>query len=151
MKKTIVNWVLSAFCLYILSFLFKGIYFSGLTAALTAALVLGLVNAIIKPILTILSFPITILTLGLFSLVINAIMLNITSGLVPGFYISSFSAGSSGSSNSIPNILSILELIYYVSFQTKKALVCAFQFIFLCPFLVGIFHADENCQISCQS
>ena len=90
MKKTIVNWVLSAFCLYILSFLFKGIYFSGLTAALIAALVLGLVNAIIKPILTILSFPITILTLGLFSLVINAIMLNITSGLVPGFYISNF-------------------------------------------------------------
>lgn len=90
MKKAIVNWVLSAFCLYILSFLFKGIYIRDITAALIAAIVLGLVNAIIKPILTILSLPITILTFGLFSLVINAIMLNIASGLVSGFSISSF-------------------------------------------------------------
>ena len=90
MIRIIANWVLSALCLYALAFIFNGIYFTGFAAALTAAVVLGLVNCFIKPLLKLITFPITVLTLGLFSLVINAIMLNVTSSLVSGFIIDGF-------------------------------------------------------------
>lgn len=90
MKRLIANWLLSAICLYILSLLFSGIQIVDPSAALIAAVVLGFVNAIVKPFLHIISLPITILTLGLFSLVINALMLMLASALVPGFYISGF-------------------------------------------------------------
>ena len=107
MKKTLVNWVLSAFCLYILSFLFSGIHFSGFSAALIAALVMGLVNAIVKPILSILSLPITLVTLGLFSLVINALMLMLTSSLVPGFSVAGF-----GTAFFAAIVLSVLNMVF---------------------------------------
>jgi len=107
MKKILVNWVLSAFCLYILSFLFSGIYFSGFGAALVAAVVMGLVNVIVKPILSILSLPITILTLGLFSLVINALMLMLTSSFVPGFSIGGF-----GTAFFAAIVLSVLNMLF---------------------------------------
>lgn len=90
MRKIVINGVLSAFCLYIISIVFPGITVNGFATALIAAIVLGLVNAVIKPVLSIISLPITFLTLGLFSLVINALMLMLTSALVPGFYVSGF-------------------------------------------------------------
>ena len=107
MRKTLVNWVLSAFCLYVLSFLFAGISFSGFSAALIAAIVMGLVNIIIKPILTILSLPVTIVTLGLFSLVINALMLMLTSALVPGFSVAGF-----GTAFFAAIVLSVLNMVF---------------------------------------
>lgn len=66
------------------------IHLNGLTSALFSALILALLNMIIKPFLEILSLPITILTFGLFSFVINAAMLELTTVFVDGFYISSF-------------------------------------------------------------
>ena len=88
--KILVNWVVSALSLYILSFLFSGIVFDNFAAALITSIILGLVNAIIKPILIVLTLPINILTLGLFSLVINACMLLLASDFSSGFYVDSF-------------------------------------------------------------
>lgn len=88
--KLLVNWVVSALSLYILSYLFNGIVFDNFTAAMITSIILGLVNAIIKPILTILTLPINILTLELFSLVINACMMLIASNLSSGFHVNGF-------------------------------------------------------------
>jgi putative membrane protein len=69
-----------------------GFYVNGAAAALIAAVVIGLVNATIGLVLKIITFPLTILTLGLFWLVINGIMLELASAVVPGFHITSFAA-----------------------------------------------------------
>jgi len=71
-------------------YLVPGIHVASTEALLIAALVLGVVNAIIRPIVIILSLPLNILTLGLLTLIINGLMLSITAGLVPGFGIASF-------------------------------------------------------------
>ena len=67
-----------------------GIRLDGLASALVAGLLLGLVNAIVRPVLVVLTFPITLLTLGLFLLVLNAFCVALTSWLVPGFDIHGF-------------------------------------------------------------
>src|ERR1019366_4379556 len=67
-----------------------GIHFAGFGSALLAALVLGVVNSLVRPILILVTLPITILTLGLFLIVINALMLMLTSALVPGFVVANF-------------------------------------------------------------
>ncbi|MCL2603738.1 MAG: phage holin family protein [Defluviitaleaceae bacterium] len=86
----LLKWVISAVCLYILTWIFPGFVISGAVTAMVAAAVLGLVNAIIKPLMHIISLPVTILTLGLFSLVINAFSLLLAAWFVPGFSISGF-------------------------------------------------------------
>jgi len=90
MRKMLINLLLSAAMLYLISFIFTGITLNGFTSALVAAFVLGLVNAVIKPIIQLLALPITIITLGLFSLVINALMLMLTSSLVRDFHVDGF-------------------------------------------------------------
>lgn len=84
------HWVVSALSLLIVAGLFQNIWFDSLTAAFVAALILGLINAIIRPILQILSLPVTILTFGLFALVINAVLLEVTALLVRGFHVHGF-------------------------------------------------------------
>jgi putative membrane protein len=75
----------------VISYLFpKMIWVEGFLAALVAAFLLGIVNTIIKPILVLLTLPLTILTLGLFLLVINGLMLWLVSALVSGFHVSGF-------------------------------------------------------------
>jgi putative membrane protein len=73
-----------------------GIYVSGIGAALIAALVIGFVNATIGVVLKILTFPLTLITLGLFWLIINALMLKFASALVPGFQVRGFFAAFVG-------------------------------------------------------
>ncbi|MCL4234082.1 MAG: phage holin family protein [Deltaproteobacteria bacterium] len=73
--------------LVVIQALFGGIYFSGAFAFVFAALVLGIVNAVIRPVVTILSLPITIVTLGVFALIVNGLMLGLVSWLTPGFHI----------------------------------------------------------------
>jgi putative membrane protein len=90
MNKTVVNWLLSAALLYAIAWILPGFTISGIMAALVAALVLGLVNALIKPVILAVTLPLTLLTLGLFSIVVNALMLSLTSTLVRGFTISGF-------------------------------------------------------------
>jgi putative membrane protein len=90
MKKTVVNWVLSAALLYAIAWILPGFEISSIFTALVAALVLGLVNSLIKPVINIATLPINVATLGLFSIVINALMLSLTSAIVKGFSIKGF-------------------------------------------------------------
>ena len=94
--RLILNWLLSALAVWIVSRFVPGIYVNGPMAALIAALVIGLINATIGFVLKILTFPLTILTLGLFWFVINALMLELASALVPGFEVRGFFAAFVG-------------------------------------------------------
>jgi putative membrane protein len=94
--RLLLHWVLSALAVWIVSRIVPGIYVSGATAALIAAAVIGLVNATIGFILKILTFPLTILTLGLFWFVINALMLELASAFVRGFVVRNFVAAFIG-------------------------------------------------------
>jgi putative membrane protein len=86
----IVHWLISAASLVIVAYLIPGIEIRGLGTALIAPVVIGLVNATLGFILKILTLPLTVLTLGLFWFVINALMLQLAAALVPGFYVSGF-------------------------------------------------------------
>ena len=79
------------------SYLLDGIRISGFSAALFAAAILGILNAFFRPILLILTLPINILTLGIFTFVINAIMLMMVSGVISGFEVSGFWSAVFGS------------------------------------------------------
>jgi putative membrane protein len=93
----LLHWVLSALAVWIMSRVVRGIYVSGPVAALIAALVIGFINATIGLLLKILTFPLTLLTLGLFWLVINALMLELASALLaPGFQVRGFFAAFVG-------------------------------------------------------
>ena len=86
----LVQWIVNALSLYILDILFEGITFSQNKDIIITALLLMVVNAIIKPILKLLSLPLTIITFGLFSFIVNAIVLEITFNLASGASINSF-------------------------------------------------------------
>lgn len=88
MIKLLLHWLLSAVALLVISHYLHGFEVRSLQPALVAALVIGLLNATLGFVLKILTFPITIITLGLFLLVINAAMILIASHLVPGFHVS---------------------------------------------------------------
>ena len=88
----LLRWVASAAALLLVAYLVPGIGLDGIGTAFVAALVLGLVNATIKPVLKLLTFPLQVLTLGLFTLVINAVLFALAAWLVPGFSASGFGA-----------------------------------------------------------
>jgi putative membrane protein len=90
MINALVRWLLMSLSLLIVSYLVRGFFVTGLGAALVAAIVFGFLNATLGLLLKIITFPFTVLTLGVFWFVINAIILEITSALVPGFFIRSF-------------------------------------------------------------
>lgn len=95
--RLLLNWILSALAVWIVSKVVPGISVSGPVAALIAALVIGFINATVGALLKILTFPLTLLTLGLFWFVINALMLEFASVLLsPGFQVSSFLAAFVG-------------------------------------------------------
>lgn len=82
--------VLNALALMVVTNLIPGITIQSFPYAILAALVIGLVNALVRPLLELLSLPITILTLGLFSLVINALMFGLAAWITPGFSVDGF-------------------------------------------------------------
>ncbi len=86
----VIRLVLNALALLNVANVIPGIAVQSFPFALLAALVIGLVNALIRPLLEILSLPITILTLGLFSLIINALMFALAAWLTPGFSVAGF-------------------------------------------------------------
>jgi putative membrane protein len=94
--RMLLNWVLSALAVWIVSRVVPGIYVSGAASALIAALVIGFINATIGVVLKIITFPLTLVTLGLFWWVINALMLKFASALVPGFQVRGFFAAFIG-------------------------------------------------------
>lgn len=85
MVRILAHWVLSALCLLLVARYVPGFFVKGFGTALIAAVVIGLVNSTVGALLKIVTFPITILTFGLFWLVINALMLKLASVFVPGF------------------------------------------------------------------
>jgi putative membrane protein len=94
--RLLLNWLLSALAVWIVAHVIPGIYVSGPIAALIAALVIGFVNATLGLLLKILTFPLTLITLGLFWFIINALMLKFASALVPGFVVRGFAAAFLG-------------------------------------------------------
>ena len=90
MKGLLIRWVINALALILISQVIKGIEVDNILAAFVAAAVLGVINAILRPILLLVTLPITILTLGLFALVINGFMLYLAGNLVKGFHVYGF-------------------------------------------------------------
>ena len=88
--RLILRWILSAVALIAITYFVPGILVSNFYAALIAALVLGLINALIRPILLILTLPVNILTLGLFTFVINALLFWLAATIVKGFFVAGF-------------------------------------------------------------
>jgi putative membrane protein len=93
----LLHWLVSTASLVIVAYLVPGIAIGGLGPALLAPVVIGLVNATIGLVLKMLTFPLTILTLGLFWIIINALMLQLAAYLVPGFYVAGFGSAFIGS------------------------------------------------------
>ena len=108
----IVSWLVSAFALWLVSRMIPGIEIRGFNAAVVAAAVIAIVNAIVGPVLRFISFPLTFLTLGLFLLVVNALLLKLAAALSPGFRIIGFLPALVGSL-----VLTILtSLLRYIVF-----------------------------------
>lgn len=87
--KIIINLLISSLAVFISGYILPGIKIENFTTAVVVAIVLGIVNLLIKPFFIILTLPVTILTLGIFALFINAIMILIVSAIVPGFKVQS--------------------------------------------------------------
>ena len=86
----LLHWGITALSLWAASYLFKGLKFDDVPSLVIAALLLGFANAIIKPLLFVLTLPLTLLTFGFFVLVINALMVLLVARLVKGFKVSGF-------------------------------------------------------------
>ena len=86
----LLHWGITALSLWVASHIFKGLKFDNATSLVVAALLLGFANAIVKPLLIVLTLPLTLVTFGLFVLVINALMILLVASLVKGFKVSSF-------------------------------------------------------------
>lgn len=105
--RLLLNWVLSAVAVWIVAQLVPGISVSGLKNALIAALVIGFINATLGLVLKVITFPLTLVTLGLFWFVINALMLELASALLaPGFQVHGFLAAFVGAI-----VLSLVNLV----------------------------------------
>jgi putative membrane protein len=94
--RLLINWLINAAALWFTAWLVPGIVVDGTRALLLAALVIGLVNALVKPVLVFLTFPITLLTLGIFYLVLNGLLFYLAAAITPGFRLSGFGAAFFG-------------------------------------------------------
>ena len=97
MLKLLAKWLLSAAALLFVAYLYSGVQVQTFTAALVAALVIGLLNAVVRPVLVVLTLPVTVVTLGLFLFIINALMFWAAAGVLDGFQVSGFGAALIGS------------------------------------------------------
>ena len=103
--KLIIKWLLSAAALLAVAYLYSGVVVTSFTGALVAAAVLGALNMVVRPILVLLTLPVTVVTLGLFLFVINALMFWLAASLVSGLIVKGFVAALIGSL-----IYSVLQL-----------------------------------------
>ncbi|WP_019142095.1 phage holin family protein [Noviherbaspirillum massiliense] len=94
--RLLISWLIHAAALFVLPYVLPSIQVRDFTSALIAALVLGLVNALIRPILVLLTLPVTVLTLGLFILVINGLLFWAVANFVQGFHVTGFMAAVFG-------------------------------------------------------
>jgi len=95
--KLIFKWLLSAAALLFVAYLYSGVQVQGFGSALIAAAVIGLFNVVLRPVLVVLTLPVTIITLGLFLFIINALMFWAASGVLDGFHVRGFTAALIGS------------------------------------------------------
>lgn len=95
--KLIVRWLLLAAALLLVANVYPGVTVASFSSAMIAALVLGLLNTLVRPLLVLLTLPVTLITLGLFLFVINALMFWSASGLLSGFQVAGFGAALIGS------------------------------------------------------
>ena len=95
--KIIVRWLLLAAALLLVAHLYPGVVVGSFGSAMIAALVLGLLNTLLRPILVLLTLPVTLLTLGLFLFVINALMFYFAASMLNGFHVAGFGAALIGS------------------------------------------------------
>lgn len=95
--KIILTWLLAACALLLVAYLYPGVQVQSFTSALIAAAVIGLFNAVLRPILVVLTLPVTIVTLGLFLFVINALLFWAAASVLSGFQVSGFVAALVGS------------------------------------------------------
>ena len=95
--KLLVRWILLAAALLLVAYVYDGVAITSFASALIAAFVLGLLNTIVRPLLVLLTLPVTLLTLGLFLFVINALMFWAAASLLPGFNVAGFTAALIGS------------------------------------------------------
>ena len=93
----ILRWLLAACALLVVAYLYPGVQIQSFTSALIAAAVIGLFNALLRPVLVVLTLPVTVVTLGLFLFVINALMFWAASGVLGGFFVAGFWAAMLGS------------------------------------------------------
>ena len=115
MTRLILTWVLNSFALFFVMKLVPGIQINHFQDLLVATLVLGLLNAFLRPIVLLFTLPVTILTLGLFTLVINGVMFYLASKLVEGFHVTGF-----GSAFVAALLFSLFSFVLNMLFQTKK-------------------------------
>ncbi len=104
--KLLINWLLSAAALLAVAYLYSGVVVSSFTAALIAAAVLGALNLVVRPILVLLTLPVTLVTLGLFLFIVNALMFWAAASLVTGLSVRGFGAALIGSL-----LYSVLQLV----------------------------------------
>ena len=95
--KLIAKWLLAACALLLVAYIYPGVQLQGYGSALIAAAVIGLFNVLLRPVLVILTLPVTVVTLGLFLFVINALLFWAASGLLDGFGVNGFWAAMLGS------------------------------------------------------
>jgi putative membrane protein len=107
MSRLLLQWILSAVALLVVSAMVRGFWVEGFFAALAAAFILGLLNATLGLLLKIITFPISLLTLGLFLFVINAAMILLTAKFVSGFHVHGFVPALIGAV-----VLSLLNLLF---------------------------------------
>ena len=103
----LINWLLSALAVWVVSQLIPGFHVRSIASALIAALLIGFVNATLGLVIKIVTFPLTILTLGIFWFIINALMLELVSAIVPGFRIDTFASAFWGAI-----ILSLVNMLF---------------------------------------
>jgi putative membrane protein len=96
MLRVLVVWLINTAALVAVAYLMASVSVASAGAALVAALVLGLVNAVIRPLLVLLTLPVTVLTLGLFIFVINGLLFWAVGSLIPGFHVAGFWSGVLG-------------------------------------------------------
>jgi putative membrane protein len=97
MLKLITKWLLSASALLFVAYVYTGVEVKSFASAMAAALVIGLLNSVVRPVLVVLTLPVTLLTLGLFLFVINALMFWAAAGVLQGFVVRDFVAALVGS------------------------------------------------------
>lgn len=112
--KQIIQLLVNALAVVLIANLLPGVAVASLGTAVWVALILSILNLLVKPILIILTLPITVLTLGLFLLIINAIIINIADALIPGFTVNGI-----GIAILFSLLLSILESVLYALFGLK--------------------------------